>query len=582
MFRLHKNISAKDVMDREFSTIDINASLNEMVEKMLSDGNEDIFVIDQQDRLISLFSLRDISQLINQQTNFKMKLGNFTEKEIIYIHEETDLIEARNLMIDRTIGRLPVLNGGKILGVIRNQEIRDHLYFKVEDIKEQIGYIVDNIHEALCIVDKNGIVILWNKNAEKLYNIPRKKIVGKPLEKYFPNALMTEVLKTKKTINNIQHSPKKGSDVAISSHPIYINGEFFGAISTERDITEIENLSKELKKANETVDFLEEEVNKLSGNSFEQIVGKSQAIEHCKEKAKQVAKTEVSIHINGETGTGKEMFANAIHDYSERSGLFVPVNCSAIPDELFESEFFGYVEGAFTGAKKSGKMGYFELADHGTIFLDEIADLSLGMQAKLLRVLQEGNIKRVGGEKRIDVDVRVISATNKDLGEMIKRGEFREDLFFRLNVVDIQLPPLRNRRDDIALFVQYFVDQLCEKNKLDQLSITKNAINTLINYQWPGNVRELRNVIEQMIVLSINDQLTKDDIPEYIKENTTKQVANDTLDLNALVESVEKNAIVEALKQSKGSKTKAAKLLNIPRTTLYYKIKQYELTDDEF
>lgn len=578
VFKLYQDVWVKDVMDREFVTVNINVSLEHMIEKMLRNGAEDIFVVDENNYLLSLFSLQDISEIKKTQKNTKLRVGEFIDKEITYIYENTSLKKAKDLMIENGIGRLPVLRGNALVGVIRNQEIRNHLYLDEDDFYMEINHLLDNIHEALCVVDINNNVILWNKNAEKLYHIPRNKIIGQPLEKFFPNALVTRVLETKEGIDNIHHSPKEGSNIAISAQPIYVQKKFRGVISTERDITEIKTLSKKLQKANETVEFLENAVEKLMSSSFDRIIGKSKKILHCIEKAKQVSKTMVSVLIQGESGTGKEMFAKAIHDYSDREGRFIPVNCSAIPEELFESEFFGYVEGAFTGAKKSGKMGYFELAHNGTLFLDEIGDLPISMQAKLLRVLQEQKIKRVGGEREIDINVRIVSATNQPLREMIGQNLFREDLFFRLNVIDIKLPPLRKRREDIEAFIRFFINEMCVKNNCCVLELPADVLELLVQYDWPGNVRELKNVIEQMVVLSQGDMLDVKNIPSYIRnKDQSKVTVEKTGTLKQMVENFEKTAIENALEYAKGSKTKAAEYLGIPRTTLYYKIDQYAL-----
>lgn len=578
MLELHQEILVKEVMKKDFLTINTDASLEEMIDQIFLKGKEEIFVVNPNEELIGLFSLKGISEIRSQTDDLNQKIEKFLKERLLYLSEDTVLTDARDLMIEKNIEVLPIVREQKIIGVIRKKDIIDNLYISVEKIKEEISYIVDNIHEAVCVLNKDREVILWNKNAEKLYNIPKEKILGKDVEVFFPNALMLKVFKTKESIDNIQHSPKEGSNVVISAEPIFINGEFQGAVSTERDITEMEKLSEELKKATETVEFLEQEVQKLTTSSFDRIIGKSKKILHCIEKAKQVSKTKVSVMINGESGTGKEMFAKAIHEYSDRKGLFIPVNCSAIPEELFESEFFGYVEGAFTGAKKSGKIGYFELANNGTIFLDEIGDLPLNMQAKLLRVLQEEKIKRVGGEKQIGINLRVISATNKDLKQLINEGKFREDLYFRLNVIGINLPPLRKRREDIELFIRHFIEETCERNNCKNLEESNEVIQKLVNYDWPGNVRELKNAVEQMVVLSNRQKLTVDDIPEYIGKETKEQiVTSDNLDLTQIVENIEIQAIKKALEESEGNKSLAAKLLNIPRTTLYYKIKQYNL-----
>ncbi len=299
--------------------------------------------------------------------------------------------------------------------------------------------------------------------------------------------------------------------------------------------------------------------------------------------SKQIAQTNAAVLITGESGTGKEVFARAIHEYSGVEGYFVPVNSSAIPTELFESEFFGYEEGAFTGAKKGGKIDLFELASNGTIFLDEIGDLPLSMQAKLLRVLQEKRIQRVGGEKLIDINARIISATNRDLEKMVEEGKFREDLYYRLNVINIDIPPLRKRKEDIVLLFRHFLEDVCNENDMEVPKVDNKVIDILTRYDWEGNARELKNVVEHMTFLNRNNTITVDLIPSNIKEkllegNMMRDRSTNFLDLNKSLEELEISLIKKALEVTDGNKSKAATLLNIPRTTLHSKLNNYNIT----
>ena len=282
--------------------------------------------------------------------------------------------------------------------------------------------------------------------------------------------------------------------------------------------------------------------------------------------------------MTGESGTGKEEFARAIHFYSGLSGNFVPVNCSAIPQELFESEFFGYTRGAFTGARKEGKNGFFELANEGTLFLDEIGDLPLSMQGKLLRVLQDKKIKKVGGEKYIPLNVRIISATNRDLSELIEKELFREDLFYRINVIEIKLPTLRERKEDIVLLVDLFLKEFCKDNNKPIPIIASNVMEILVEYEWKGNIRELKNVVEHMAIMCNDNVIELKHLPKYILNSDFGDIYNyniEAFDLNQAMVDFELNIIKKALENSKGNKKAAAELLNIPRTTLHSKLKKY-------
>jgi len=578
MFTLPKNIIVKDVMSKDFITTTFNTSIKKMIDLMLKRNLDEVFIIDNSDKLLSIFTLVDVAHFIQKDTNLNQKIGEFINRECFTIQPNENIVTAKNIMTNKRIGRLPVLENGSLIGVIRKETIIDNFYSKIQTIEMNMAIVMDSIHEGICVIDNQGIVKLWNKNAEKLYKISKNEILGRLVTDFFPNALIMTPLKTGEKYDNLYHVPKTGSNVAISAHPIIHNGEIIGVVSSERDITEVRELSKELEDVTQTVKFLEDEMRSLRNEEFKEILGKSTEIKSCIKKGKQVAKTKASILISGDSGTGKELFAKAIHNHSGREGLFIPVNCSAIPEKLFESEFFGYKKGAFTGANSKGKKGYFELANNGTLFLDEIGEMPLTLQAKLLRVLQEEKIRHVGGEESIDINVRIISATNQNLKKMIKKGTFREDLYFRLDVINIEIPPLKERLDDIELLVHHFIQESCRKNDKSIKKIDELLLESLLNYNWPGNVRELKNVVEQMVVLNQDNILTKESIPSYIKEQNTPHVnLLDTLDLEVLTYEIEKKAITTALEKSKGSKSKAAKLLNIPRTTLYYKLDKYNI-----
>ncbi|PLX33748.1 MAG: sigma-54-dependent Fis family transcriptional regulator, partial [Clostridiales bacterium] len=435
--------------------------------------------------------------------------------------------------------------------------------------------------EAICVIDTEGIVSVCNRSCENLYDIKREDIVGKHISEYFPNAMGLKVLGTKKPVKNELHRPRKDSYVIINAFPIYIEGEFTGVVTTDRDVTEINNLAYDLEKANEAIAMLESHIKEISGDNFKNIIGNSIKINNCIKVAKQIAKTETSILITGESGTGKELFARAIHDYSGRKGMFVPVNCSSIPSELFESEMFGYVEGAFTGARKKGKAGLFELANEGTIFLDEIGEMPLQMQSKLLRVLQERRLRRIGDEKSIPIDIRVISATNKNLAEMVDDKTFRDDLYYRLQVVNIELPPLRERQNDIILLARHFLTEMAEKNNRRIPELDRDVLEALRACTWKGNIRELKNVMEYIVVVCGEDGLaTLDTLPANMTMGSIKKAVDGAYietDLNEAVKNLEINHISLALKECGGNRKKAALMLNIPRTTLYYKMDQYKI-----
>lgn len=351
---------------------------------------------------------------------------------------------------------------------------------------------------------------------------------------------------------------------------IPITKEFGFGFNNELSVKREQKLIEEVKKY------------QYARYNFEDIIGESETIKKAKSMAAFVAQGISSIIIYGETGTGKELFAQAIHNSSpRRSKPFVAINCAAIPATIIESILFGYEEGAFTGAKKNGSPGSFEQANEGTILLDEISEMDLNLQTKLLRILQEREVIRIGGSKPIKIDVRVIASTNKDLNQLIKDGKFREDLYYRLNVVQLKIPPLRDRLEDTPVIIKHFIDKFNKLLGKYVLKITDSAQAELISYSWPGNVRELQNCIEHgMNMVSINeDTIGSEHLPPYIKDNsTTKRTNPETVTLLAqVINNAEREAILKALRVTRGKKKETAELLGISTITLWRKIGQYSI-----
>lgn len=582
MFMVLEEILVRDIMADDFLIAYEDTPLFKIKEMLIKNYKKETLIYDNTGNIQGIITMKDISNLIkrNSKDIYNKFAKDIAVKEVISISEESNLLRCRDIMLENNIGRLIVIKEGKVVGVVRQEHIRDFYYMKIEEISKIIKSAIDYIHEAVCIIDNKGTVIVWNTNAEKLYNLPKEKILGEPLYKFFPNAIDIEVLKTMKTVENRYHEPRKGTHIVISAAPIILDNKLMGVISTDKDVSEMREISDKLKEATKQVDFLKKELEKISNRESSAIIGKSKIIQQKIEIAELAAKSNAPILILGESGTGKEIFAKYIHKASGLKGEFVPVNCSAVPKELFESEFFGYEEGAFTGARKSGKAGYFELANNGSLFLDEIGDLPMDMQSKLLRVLQEKTVRRLGSEQDIEVNVRIISATNRDLEELVRKNKFRMDLYYRLNVIKIELPPLRERKEDIILFIKSFLEELNEEYDKNIKGIETAAVNVLSTYKWKGNVRELRNVIEQMVVLCRDDIITKDMVPKYIIAEVEKgteidKFKKENIGLREMLFNYEKLLINKALEDSKGNITEAAKILKIPRSTLHYKIDNY-------
>ena len=465
-----------------------------------------------------------------------------------------------------------------------NNEIKEFDIFDVED-GELLKIILDSINDAICVVDENCITRYWNNAAEKLYNIGKDKILGRHIKEFFPNSLLPKIIKERKSYDNIYNNPREGCYNVISASPLYMNGRLVGGISLDRDATEFIKTSELLMKAQSNLNVLEHEMSIINKNrySFSQILGNNRAFRDSIRLARDISRSNINVLITGESGTGKELFARAIHMESGREGYFVPINCSAIPHELIESELFGYTAGAFTGALKTGKIGKIELAHNGTLFLDEIGDMPLSMQPKILRVLENGEMTRIGSEKTIKTNIRIITATNKNLSEMVEAGLFRKDLYYRLNSVVIYLPPLRERKDDIPLLVNRFIEDYCMEYGINILGITPEVLDSFVNHSWEGNIRELKNAVERIVVLARNSNTGVIDssfLPQSLGgiRKTISAVKQDSIyDLNTILENAEREALINVMRISGGNKAHGAKLLNIPRSTLYFKLKKHNL-----
>lgn len=574
--------TVKNVMKRDFIKILKNETISSAFNKMSRLYKDEVLIVDEDDNIIGIFTKNDLYELQNNGDIFEDNLENYIKREVITISEEKSIISARNIMVKNKIQRLPIVHNKKVVGIVYLDDLNNELYTNIEELYTLQDRILENMHEAVCITNNKGIVIYWNKSSEDLYGVKREEIIGKYLGAFFPNALILKVLKKPRKITNVNNEPSPGKTVILSAVPIFNSkNKLIAVASTDRDITEVISLSKELMQEKKKVEFFESAYKKeiASNYSFSSIIGKSQKIIENIAIAKKVAPTSASVLITGESGTGKEVFAKAIHKASGRTGNFVAINCSAIPENLFESELFGYVGGTFTGSLKEGKIGKFEFANNGTLFLDEIGDMPLSMQAKLLRVLQDGVVYRIGSQKGTKVNCRILAATNRDLKSMIKDNTFREDLFYRFAVVHIELPPLRERRDDIKDFIDLFINQISDKEGIKINTVDKEVYNILSSYKWEGNIRQLKNVVERMVVLSTNGEVTVSSVPKHIVEDVEEieGESHHRYDLNEVVKNTEKKIIKEVMEITKGNKKKAAEILNIKRSTLYYKLNQYNL-----
>jgi len=440
--------------------------------------------------------------------------------------------------------------------------------------------IIYSIQDGVLVIDRDEIVKLINPEYTRITGVAPDRIIGEPLRKVRPGAQLVDTLRDGKIRSGIYRQEGE-FEYVVDMAPIVVGDEIIGAVSICKGLTEVHKLAEDLRKHKEKLVQLERTMVSLhkAKYRFEQIIGADGGLQEVVYIAKKAAESNLPVLIIGESGTGKELFAQAIHNESSRSSRpFIPVNCAAIPAALIESELFGYEEGSFTNAKKGGKMGLFEIAHGGTLFLDEIGELPYDLQAKLLRVLQERSIRKVGEVREREIDVRVIAATNRDLAQLVEKQMFREDLFYRLNVITLQIPPLRERREDIPKLVSAFLRPTQRTFSMD------TAMAALQQYDWPGNIRELKNAIDFGICMAEGTVITLENLPAYIRnsvkgyqEHLTKP-GNRTL--REVVEEAEWRWISDTVKnfgEDVEERKKAADALGISLATLYNKMKRYGL-----
>lgn len=451
-------------------------------------------------------------------------------------------------------------------------------YFKKWD-SEILLDILENADNAVIVIDCRGTVVYINRFYAEHMNVKLDKLMGKNLYDIEPAAKLLRVMEDGSSHgeNKVEYIKSLNIDSVGQAFPLYNRKkEKIGGCAIFKDVTEVVKLTRKLQKSKEMVQYLASQLEASElPISFQSYISQDKELQKTLSLAAKVANTNCTILIQGESGVGKEVMAKCIHSASNRRERpMIKVNCASIPENLLESELFGYEEGAFTGARKGGKLGKFELANKGTILLDEIGDMSLTMQSKLLRVLQEKELERVGGTKTIKLDVRVIAATNRNLEEMVEKNEFRSDLYYRLHVVPIHIPALRCRREDIMPLVRYFISR---NGGDDSMDLTPGAARMLEEYDWPGNIRELQNVIEYAMIVKTGSVLELKDFPQYLRGDAASDDRSEDgpCRLKDAVEELEKSMMKSALKRNNGNKSMAINELGLSRRSFYEKLEKY-------
>jgi len=452
--------------------------------------------------------------------------------------------------------------------------------------------LMEMAEDGFIVVNTEGIITDINNAYCEFLGRTRQSIVGRLITDIISNSKMIEIIRTKKADIGAIHKFNEGETASNKDLVLWVsrapvedeNGDVIAAVAQVKFRKQTLDNAQRIMDLYMELQYYKNEVARIGNSDIDSNValGQSDAFIATKELAFKSAKNNFPVLLTGETGVGKEVFTNLIHKYSLRAdNPLIKINCAAIPAELLESELFGYEEGAFTGAKKGGKIGKFELANGGTLFLDEIGDMPMNMQAKLLRVLQEREIERIGGNVSIPVDVKIIAATRHNLKEKILAKEFREDLYYRLNVININIPSLADRKEDIPLLAHYILDDINKKYKTN-VEISDDAIACLMNHHWPGNVRELSNIIKSVYALIEGDIIDVEHLPStIIKTSDLSTLAKETGTLSESMDSFEKELILRSLKKNKFNLTKVSKELDIHRSNLYKKITKYEIDLDK-
>jgi len=564
------------------------------LDEILDNTNNAIIAVDPQGRIIyandAVFNIMEIPvrNLLGQPIT-----SHFPETGLLRVFENGIAELGQQMKVNNTVllsNRTPIYIHGELVGAVAVfQDITilhnflDNLVIeheKTKQLQRTLEVVLNTAYDGLIVVNKEGIVTMTNQAFASFFQQSPDDLIGKHIKEVYKNPKFIEVLETGQPVIGYIHD-LNGHEIIASRIPIIQDGNIVGALGKVvfKDVNELYALTKKVDSLRSELDYYKNTMLQKNSSALELLKGKNTLVTSLVKTAQRVAKSSSTVLLRGESGTGKELFAQLLHMESTRcQSAFIKVNCAAVPENLLESELFGYEEGAFTGACKGGKPGKFELADGGTLFLDEIGDMEMGMQAKLLRVIQEREIERLGSSKPRKIDVRLVAATNRDLEAMIRDKQFREDLYYRLNVVTLTIPPLRERKDDIECLIQTFLKKFNLQFAQTVTGITIEAQNVLMKHRWPGNIRELENIIERAFNILDGSEIQLKHLPSYLQilaGHETRPFVGGSLE--NILAGVEKEAIIYALDTANGNKVQAAKTLGLSRAGLYKKLKKHNL-----
>lgn len=581
----------KDIMTENPIVFNMETTIGEAAAILRKNHIDGAPVVDLEEKVIGLITKSHIFEAFINDISKETALALLMTKDITTLFEDSPLEKAW----ETPVGRIPIVDtDGKLKGIITRTDLvkafinlRDIIateLSKVKELNRELDAIIESCYDGIYITDGEGVTLRINKSYERITGIKAEEVIGRHMrdlvkEGYFSKSVSLLVIEKQEPVT-IMHDIKTGKRLLITGSPVRDEkGNIVKVVTIARDITELNQLKEQLERTKELSEMYHRELEHLKEAKLDiqGIVSKSPSMQRVVDLSLKVSQVDSTLLITGESGVGKEVIANLIHSRGPRkNGPMIKVNCASIPDTLLESELFGYNKGAFTGANKEGKPGMAELAHGGTLFLDEIGELPLLLQSKLLRVIQDKEVVRLGGTRPIKIDARIIAATNKSLFTMVAEGKFREDLYYRLNVVPIFIEPLRERKEDIPPLIVSFVNKYNERYKLNK-RFTTEALEALVEYRWPGNVRELENVIERLIVMVSEDIIDIKHLPGIIKEGAfTKQgiSVSNILPLKDAIKKTEEILITSALREHKTTRG-AAKALKVNQSTVVRKAQKY-------
>lgn len=586
-------MKARELMTGSVIALSHGQTLGETARLFVEKKIDGAPLVDEAGIIRNIITKTDIMRAYINRVDPQTPVGSLPEKSVLTIHQDTNILDVWS----KAIGRLPVVDDtGNLVGMLTRTDLCYGFYHNGMDedrvneldaaraISKKLDVIIESSFDGIYITDGQANTLMVNKSYETITGLKRDELIGHNMLELVDTKMISQsatlLVLQDKTTKTIEQEFKTGKRALVTSTPILgADGEIDMVVTNVRDITALLNLRSQMEKNRELANryLTEIEEMRLQILDTSDIIAQDEQMLDTLRMAKRVSKVDTTVLVLGETGVGKEEVAKFIHKSSNRNAhAFIKVNCGAIPENLMESELFGYESGSFTGASKEGKIGLFEVANGGTLFLDEVGELPFDMQVRLLRVLQDHEIVRVGGLKPIKVDVRIIAATNRNLEEMVRTKKFREDLFYRLHVVPINILPLRERKEDILPLIHYFNTELNRKYSW-QKSFSRDAMTALLEYEWPGNVRELKNIVERMMVMSDQDVISLSDlsgVPGFSGGGAAVFAAPAVLSIKEAVDQLEAEMIDKAFKKH-GNVRDAAKELKIDASTFVRKRQKF-------